>query len=72
MKIFLIILGCIVCVVTVLFYAWFSAMGCMSTTAAACSRNDFLTEEAIYMFYIPLFIGISLLVSGIRMRSRNG
>ncbi|MEN3930695.1 hypothetical protein WJT86_06405 [Microvirga sp. W0021] len=65
MKAFLIIFGIIICIATFLFFTWFSAMGCMSTTAAPCRGNDFFREEAIYAFYIPFAIGLLITLAGI-------
>lgn len=66
MRFFLVISGTLVIVVSVVFFMWFSAMGGMSTTAIACHRNDFFTEEAICLFYIPVFFGIILIISGVK------
>lgn len=68
MKFTLIALGVILIIASSLFFMWLSAMGCMSTTGGPCHRNDFLTEEAIYLFYAPVTIGCIFIFLGIRRR----
>ena len=69
MKFTLIALGIILIITSSLFFMWLSAMGCMSTTGGQCHRNNFLTEEAIYLFYVPVIIGGIFITLGIRRRN---
>ncbi len=65
MKILLIGLGFLIAIGGFAAFYYLSALGCaMNTTGCRNLRLRFFSEEALYLFFIPLVLGLSLSAYG--------
>jgi len=74
MRIFLMLLGAVVCIAALAFWVYLNAMAAAYHTSNTTPWIQWLTEEAFYLFWLPFAAGLAIAVIGwkYRPRSRRG
>lgn len=68
-KALLILLGAVLAIGSFFVYEYLSALGCaMNTTGCKSYTVNYFTSEAIFLFWSPLVMGLTLIISGLAIK----